>query len=498
MNSLSVVNLALALVAAWAAGLNFWTFVQRPEDRGHLWLGIAGLGVALMGIPTALLYQSTSAETATWLRMAMGIASLPFFLGFLRFSEIFLRRSLRRAERIAIPAIVGSGLALSIPSAGFTGEPVVRRVDGFGILFIDTSTGPLVALVSLGFLALALYLISHYLRALPDDPKERAPILGAVGLFAVVMLNDVGVALDLLESPFLTIVGYGGLVIAFTAVLSKRYVASVARVEESADLLQHAAIERTEALRQRDLQLAHGEALATVGTLAAGLAHEINNPIAFVSANLNHLEDLRTEPDSEAEFVEVLEETREGVERIRSIVGELLRLARRQEGGTEEVDLGQVVESVLPIVRHEARGRASLEMQLEPVPPVLGDRRLLGQVVVNLVLNAIHAIPEEHGPGEVIIATRADPPIVKLQVRDTGSGIPADAAAHIFLPFYTTKASGEGTGLGLAITHQLVTQHHGRIRFDTSAAGTTMTVELPMAGSAPLTDEAATGPAHRG
>ena len=132
MNAASVVTLALAMVAAWAAILNFWTFAQRRQERGHLWLGVAAFGVAAMGLPTALLYESTRAETAIWLRIAMGVAALPFFGGLLRFSEIFLGRSLRRAERIAIPTIIASIVALSLPGAGFTGEAVVRRLDGFG------------------------------------------------------------------------------------------------------------------------------------------------------------------------------------------------------------------------------------------------------------------------------------------------------------------------------------------------------------------------------
>lgn len=489
MNTATVITLAMSLVAAWTSGLNFSTYAQRREEQGHLWLGVAGVGVVFMGAATALLYTSTNVDTAITVRLVLGAASIPFFLGFLRFSEIFLGRSLRHAERIAGPAILLTMVLAMIPGLAYHGIPIQRILVGFDHRYVDASGTWLNFVFSAGYLYLAGYLIWQHLRALPKPLAEKAPILVAVALFGCAILNDLGVGLQLLHSPFLLIVGYVGLLTGFTAVLSRRFVLSAAHVEESAERLQRAAVERTEALRETDLQLANGEALATVGTLAAGLAHEINNPIAFVTANLNHLESLRAEPDGEAELLEILEETQEGVERIGSIVDELMRLAKRQEGGVEEVDLKSVVESVLPIARHEADGRALLKMHLEPVPVVLGDRRLLGQIVVNLVLNAIHSIPEENWPGEVVIATTVSHPVVKLHVRDTGSGIPEEVLPRIFEPFYTTKGSGEGTGLGLAITHQLVTRHRGRIDIDTSPAGTSMTIELPMVGSPSLAAE---------
>ncbi len=496
MNAATLVTLAFALVAAWTAGLNFSTFARRPQARAHLWLGVAGLGLVLMGVSTALLYESESAETAVSIRIALAASSLPFFVGLFRFSEIFLDLSLRTVERIATSAIVISTALTAIPGVGYTRTPIVRMLVGFDLSYVDTEAMPFALLVSAGYLVLAAFLIWRHLRALPIELEERAPILIAVGLFACTLLNDVGVGVQLMHTPFLLVFGYAGLLLAFTAVLSRRFVLSAAQVEASAGLLQDAAVERTEALRQKDFQLAHGEALATIGTLAAGLAHEINNPLAFVTANLNHIEELRSEPESEAELLAVIDETQEGVERIRSIVDELLRLARRQEGGVEEVDLKSVVESVLPIVRHEARGRASLTIHLEDVPPVLGDRRLLGQIVLNLVLNAIHAIPEADCPGEVVIATTSNRPIVRLHVRDSGTGIPADVLPHIFEPFYTTKGSGKGTGLGLAITNQLVSRHHGRIHVDTGPTGTSMVVEFPRAGSAALASLPSESPQH--
>jgi two-component system NtrC family sensor kinase len=183
-------------------------------------------------------------------------------------------------------------------------------------------------------------------------------------------------------------------------------------------------VQRAQTLREKELQLAHGERLAAAGTLAAGLAHEINNPIAFVLANLNHLQALRKEKGTAAEIEEVLLETQEGIARLRTIVDELLRLARTGERVSEPVQLARVVESVLPIVRHEARGRIRIETQLAYAPVVNGDPGRLGQVVLNLIQNAIHALTASERTGAVRVSVAAVSGGVELVVEDDGRASP--------------------------------------------------------------------------
>lgn len=475
----------VVIVAAWVAGLNFWTYALRRSDRLHLWLGVAALGGVAVSLPGALIHESQTTHEAVVYRAAMAFGAIPFFLGMMRFSEIFLDISLRRVERISVVGILLTCIASVIPGVAFERTPVVRHVIGFGSEYVDVATGPLMSVVGAGFFVLVAYLGAKYRHAEFEEPGEWVPLAAAGLVFVFVAAHDSMVGAGMIAAPFLMGIGITSFVLALTALLSRRFVRSEVRAREAADALQAAAEERTHALRQKDLQLARGEALATVGTLAAGLAHEINNPIAFVSANLNHLGELGHEEEGEAEFAEVLAETREGIDRIRSIVDELTRLARRGEGETEDVDLSRVVRSVLPIVRHEARGRAEIEMLLEDVPPVRGDRQLLGQVVLNLVLNAIHAVDgDAGGTGRVVIATTVERPFVQLHIKDSGPGIAPDVLPHIFEPFFTTKGEGQGTGLGLAITRQLVERHGGEIGVETGEAGTRMTIELPIARSA--------------
>jgi len=239
--------------------------------------------------------------------------------------------------------------------------------------------------------------------------------------------------------------------------------------------------ERTRVLREKDLELAHGARMATVGALAAGLAHEINDPIAYASSNLSHLARSWRSTDA-AGFDEVVSETRHGVERVRLVVSELLRLARRSEGPEGPVNLRKVVESILPIVQPEARWRAQITTHLDAVPPVRGEERLLGQVVLNLVVNALRSIPEgQPNRYTVHIETRLRDGCVVLRVRDNGPVIPDEALPHLFDPFAPPRAGMDGAELGLAVTHQLVARHRGRISVETGAQGTVFEVELPQA-----------------
>jgi len=472
---------ALGWIALLAAALNLWIFSQRRADRGHLWLAVASLGIALYALPTALLYASRSSGRAIVLHRAQLGALAVLGIGFVRFSEELLRTRLRWVERIAIATIAGATLVSFAPGLVFTGRACVRPL--LGLRYVDAEATGLGALVIGVFLGLSGRLFVAHLRPDGDGdaPLRHAP--GATLLWFACSLGDLASGLRWVELPSLLPLGYLGFVIAFTAARLRRFVTAMTAAEARAALLERLAAQRAQMLRAKQLQLAHGERLAAAGTLAAGLAHEINNPVAFVLANLNHLQALRKEEDSADEIEEVLLETQEGVARLRGIVDELMRLARTGERGNEPADLARVVESVLPMVRHEAGGRVRIETALAATPPVLGDPRLLGQVVLNLLQNAIHALAAADQEGTVRVALAPVAAGVELSIRDDGPGIPADVLPRIFEPFFTTKTAGQGTGLGLAVTREIVSRHGGSIDVETGSAGTRFRVTLPAAPS---------------
>ncbi len=242
--------------------------------------------------------------------------------------------------------------------------------------------------------------------------------------------------------------------------------------------------------KQMQARLLLTDRLASLGTLAAGIAHEVNNPLAFVLANLSFLEQecqrlSLTQPGEQLrEIQEVLHETNQGAERIRHIVRDLQTLSRNDGEARTAVDVCEVLESSLRLMRTELRERgARVVKDFEPVPVVWGSEVRLGQVFLNLLINAAHAMPSgQPDRNEVRVRVRSIVTHVVIEVTDTGTGIDPAVRDRIFDPFFTTKPVGKGTGLGLSICHGIVTGLGGELSVDSELGkGSTFRVILPIA-----------------
>jgi PAS domain S-box-containing protein len=235
-------------------------------------------------------------------------------------------------------------------------------------------------------------------------------------------------------------------------------------------------------------QLALADRLTAMGALAAGVAHEINNPLAYVLGNLEVLKESAAERLTLEGDREALDEALEGVMRIRRIVADLKSFSRAEgETRLEAVDVTSVLTGACNIVLNEIRHRARLVRDFEPGVAVLAQEGPLLQVFVNLLVNAAHAIPEDGGgPHEIRVrSVRLGDSRVSLSVSDSGSGIPEHIVARVFEPFFTTKAKGVGSGLGLPISQRIIHGFGGEIRVDSVVGkGTTVTVELAAAAPA--------------
>ncbi|MFL5263064.1 MAG: ATP-binding protein [Anaeromyxobacteraceae bacterium] len=256
---------------------------------------------------------------------------------------------------------------------------------------------------------------------------------------------------------------------------------------------------------QRALQarLAIADRMASVGTLAAGVAHELNNPLSYVAANLSWLAERLAEgaPGDSSEVAEALAEARGGADRMRDIIRDLRTFSRADERRCGPVELGPVVESCVSMAWNEIRHRARLVRDLAPVPPVEGNEARLGQVLLNLLVNAAQAIREGDAERNAIrVATRQLPDgRIALEVSDTGCGIAPEHRPRIFDPFFTTKAPGVGTGLGLSICHNLVAAMGGTIEVESEVGrGSTFRVLLRVAPQrAPLATDPVPAPLPR-
>ncbi|HEY0468266.1 MAG TPA: ATP-binding protein [Polyangiaceae bacterium] len=243
-----------------------------------------------------------------------------------------------------------------------------------------------------------------------------------------------------------------------------------------------------------DLHRAETERMASLGTLAAGVAHEINNPLSYVLGSLDlglrELHGLQLllqgHPNEELEHISgavaALGSAREGAERVRNIVRDLMDFSRATPGEGDAVDVEAVLDATIRVAWNEVRHRARLLKRYSGISRVIGDEARLGQVFLNLIMNAAQAIEGDPSVNEITISTSAEHGSALIEISDTGGGIREQDLAHIFDPFFTTKVAGAGTGLGLAICRGIMSALGGEISVSSEPGrGSTFRVVLPFA-----------------
>lgn len=268
-----------------------------------------------------------------------------------------------------------------------------------------------------------------------------------------------------------------------------------------------------EGLKDAQLQIFQQEKMASIGQLAAGVAHEINNPMGFISSNLGTLEKyinrlseffdvigqaMATGSASEtAEQVQnarmrlkidrimddahqLIAESQDGAGRVRRIVQDLKSFSRVDQAETALINLNETLETTINIAWNEIKYVAELKREFGDIPPIQCFPQQLNQVFLNLLVNAAHALGTTRG--EITVRTESAGDSVLVQIRDNGCGIPEELQKRIFEPFFTTKAVGKGTGLGLSISYDIVKKHGGEITLQSEVGfGSTFTVRLPLA-----------------
>ncbi len=291
-----------------------------------------------------------------------------------------------------------------------------------------------------------------------------------------------------------------------------------------AESLEKEVLRKTKEVKEAQAYVMHQEKLASIGHLAAGVAHEINNPMGFITSNLRTLKDYYSDirkasdliagwmekvgPAFEAQghndsmaasivelkdnvseldmdyilddFPHLLDESLDGAERINRIVSDLKDFAHPGEENPTDADLVQCIESTLNMIWNELKYKTTVKRSYEPIPRIYCYARQLNQVIMNLLMNSAQAI-DKHG--EIEIGTRDQGEWVEFFVKDNGHGIPEEILPKIFDPFFTTKDVGKGTGLGLNLVYNIVKKHHGMINVDSQwGVGTVFTVRLPVHG----------------
>jgi signal transduction histidine kinase len=358
-----------------------------------------------------------------------------------------------RPSRVAGPIRVGGepwgGLYLSLEDP----DAEIRRYDPLRLLGDVATIAALGTLASIA--ALYRFLARDVLRPLED-------LSGVAAAFAEGDVSRRAAELDRGDE-------LGRTVAAFNRMLGL--------VQDYRANMERRVGEQLETIQQKNRELALAQRLAATGTLAAGVAHEINNPLGGMLNAVGRLKKPGISEESRAKYLEILDEN---VERIGAIVRRLLDLSpRRAEPG--DVDLADAARRTVELVRYRAdkQGVKLVVEAGEGVPRVRGDRHELTQAVLNLVINALDAVA---AGGAIRIRTAADGAYARLEVVDDGAGMPPEVQARAFDLFFTTKEAGKGTGLGLAAVHHAVTSAGGEIAVESAPGrGTTVRLRLPAA-----------------
>lgn len=232
---------------------------------------------------------------------------------------------------------------------------------------------------------------------------------------------------------------------------------------------------RNKVIQQARL-LVQAEKLSSLGQLAAGIAHEINNPLTNASLGIQTLKQKLKTDETDSEIVEKLNPVEKNIDRASLIAQELLQFSRKRVEEYVLLNINNVIISSLTLLQYKLRN-ITLIQDLESLPDIMGNPVKLEQVFINILSNAIEAMPEG---GELYIASQQNDVMVKVRITDTGNGVPAENQLRVFEPFFTTKDIGSGIGLGLFVSYGIINQHHGSIELSSNPGkGTTVTVKIP-------------------
>jgi signal transduction histidine kinase/ActR/RegA family two-component response regulator len=419
----------------------------------------------------------------------VGFSRFQFFVAtvhvgcWLHYSSAHLRTR-SRADRWLTLALAALGASALVPGLGFTGQVTEYRFEPVDALYrtaITTASGNGVLLAI--HVGLAVVLV-RFVRASLRGVGQAALHAAAVLVLLLMALNDMLVVLQAYQGPFLADLGFLVPLCAGAYALGSRVVGDAQALAELRRDLETQVAERTRALAESEAARLRAEKLAALGQLSAGVAHEVNNPAAVITANLSYLREA-LEPGSvvTADAVECLGDSQQAVGRIAQIVRQLLdasRLATCADRPTRPIPLARAAAAALALARPRA-GAAALEAAVPEELWAAGHEPLLVQVLVNLMVNGAQAIPAGR-PGRVTLTARRSGPSVLLLVEDDGAGMDAETLRRVFEPFFSTKPFGAGTGLGLAVSRGLVAGMQGDLRLESApGAGTRATVELPAA-----------------
>jgi len=489
---------ALALVmgvVAYIGALHLWFWRGDRGESAHAW--VAAWCLASLGFLIArFVHINTPApEVAIRAAQVQTCAALALACALAGFSAALSGRSWSRDRTLGWSVVTIAGIAFAILTPYVGGSVTDVRHDWFGAPFHGVSAAPGMSGLLVLILAVSAQLVYDTQQTELETVERRAALTG-VALYSICALLSVTTALRLTSVPLL--MPYATLVMA--ASLNYLLVHRHRRLATELESVVEDVSERAEL--ERDLR--QSRKMEAVGQLAAGIAHEINNPMAYVQSNLRMLRDELEKLDSDvrkaklgepaeqriAESEELLDDALDGVARTVRLVREVKEFAHGSAGERAPLSLTDVIDDAIRFASPQQREGVKLVQAYSELPQVEASDGPLRQVFLNLLVNAFQAVGD-NGTVRIVAHTEACEVIVRIE--DDGCGIASDVRERIFEPFFTTKSAGEGTGLGLYFSYEIVRMHGGKLRVGSKLGeGTAFELRLPVGGTATDTMPAAT------
>ena len=316
---------------------------------------------------------------------------------------------------------------------------------------------------------------------------RRQEILFIASLFFILSLLIVRVGANILAKPVIRLAGIMDSIknnVDLEQIEAFREIPVLRKRRDEISTLQNSFLWMIQRLREADREhkkametLVQTEKMVSIGRLASGVAHEINNPLGGIAICFKNLVQADLDEEAQKEHIEVINES---LQRIKTIVGQLLHFARMTVKDPRPGDINGLIRRILLLLNYRlAEKRITVRTELTDLPPVMMDENMMGQVLMNILLNALQAM-DDHGILSIRTEGKGEHGLVTIE--DTGPGIPPEILSCIFEPFFTTKSVGEGTGLGLSISKSIAEQHGGAIDVESQAGhGAKFMVMIPLA-----------------
>ena len=476
---------AIAALTAALGGLLFalvWLRIsQAPGWRHARWLALVAATGSVYSTADITIVVDVAPEIRRWAMHLSLFGTACHAIAWLLFLSARQGRGLLPAERVLVGANAAmAGLAL-VPGLMVSTRVLVFKSAWLGITY-QMPEPTWLGIVAYGALLAALLSVAWINRHARDAGERFA--LRAVPVLLLLVANDALTTTHVISTPLLLNVGMFLVVASFGFIEFDQFVRDARRFQDLNRSLELRVEERSAELARAQGDLARAEKLAAIGQLAAGVAHEVNNPAAATLANLSYvLHHLRSGHPASEEVRSALVEAKLSTERIAQIVRQLLaagRLAGTGLAPTGPCRVAVVVAQARQTALATAGDDAEVRIDVPPDLVALSDPGLLEQVLINLIVNGVQASSYADETGRVTVSATKRGAEVEITVRDDGPGVPPEVQAHIFEPFFTTKGQGRGTGLGLAVSLGLMHSLGGDLRLaDGSPGRTSFVVRMP-------------------